>query len=56
MAIIVLVWLACAALGYAVGHNKGRGTEGLLLGLVLGVIGVIISACLKPKPVPSQQA
>jgi Protein of unknown function (DUF2510) len=48
-AVVVLVWVACAALGYVVGRNKGRGTAGLLLGLLLGIIGLIIIACLKPK-------
>ena len=26
-AVVVLVWVACAALGYVVGRNKGRGME-----------------------------
>jgi hypothetical protein len=49
-AIFVLIWVACAALGYAVGHSKGRAAQGLVLGLLLGLIGIIIIACLKPKP------
>jgi hypothetical protein len=48
-AIVVLVWVACAALGYAIGNPKGRATAGVLLGLLLGIIGLIIIACLKPK-------
>jgi len=50
--LIVLLWVAFAALGYAVGNSKGRGTEGLVLGVVLGLIGIIIVACLKPKAQP----
>jgi hypothetical protein len=50
MAFVLLCWIAFAALGYAVGNSKGRATEGLLLGLFLGLIGLIIIACLKPKP------
>jgi hypothetical protein len=33
--VVVPVWAACVALGYVVGRNKGRGTAGLLLGLLL---------------------
>lgn len=46
---IILIWLACAALGYVIGKDKNRETEGLLLGLLLGLIGVVIIALLKPK-------
>jgi hypothetical protein len=48
--LIVIVWLGCAALSYVIGNSKGRGTEGALLGLLLGIIGVIIISCLSPKP------
>jgi hypothetical protein len=48
--LLVIICLSCAALGYGIGKNKGRGTEGAVLGLLLGLIGVIIVACLKPKP------
>ena len=48
-AVIVLGWSGSAALGYVVGNGKGRATEGLLLGLFLGLIGVVIIVCLRPK-------
>ena len=45
----VIVWLASAGLGYAIGNSKGRAAQGLVLGLLLGVIGVIIIAVMKPS-------
>lgn len=44
-----LIWIACIALGYFIGKEKGRATEGLLWGLFLGIIGVIIIALRGPK-------
>jgi Protein of unknown function (DUF2510) len=52
---MVLVWLFCAAIGAAIAHSKNRSwTEGLLLGGLLGVLGVIIELFLRtlPKPTP----
>jgi hypothetical protein len=47
----VLIWLFCAAIGAALAHSKNRPwTEGLLLGGLLGVIGVIIELFLKAQP------
>jgi uncharacterized membrane protein YfcA len=44
---VLLVWSAIGALvGYLIGKWKGRGTLGLWLGLLLGVIGWIIVAVL----------
>jgi hypothetical protein len=51
-AVIVLVWVACAALGFVVGRTKERGTLGLLLGLLLGIIGLIIIAVIPAKKSP----
>ena len=51
MAIVFVVsTLVFAAIGYGVGRRKGRATEGLVLGLLLGIIGLIILAFLKPRP------
>ncbi len=44
---IVLIWVACAAVGSAITAGKGRGRlTGVLLGGLLGLIGLIICACL----------
>jgi hypothetical protein len=46
----VLVWIvvavACGFGGYAIGKPKGRASTGAWLGVLLGVIGIIIIACL----------
>lgn len=51
----VFIWLFLAmlfaGLGYMIGNTKGRGTEGLALGLLLGPIGFII-ALLLPEQGP----
>jgi uncharacterized membrane protein YeaQ/YmgE (transglycosylase-associated protein family) len=48
----VLVWIIAAlifgASGSAVGKSKGRSGQGFWLGALLGIIGVIIIACLRP--------
>jgi len=53
----ILLWLICPALGVAIANTKNRHwSEGFLLGLLLGVLGVIIElfmGTLPPKqPVP----
>jgi hypothetical protein len=48
--LIILVWLACAGIGGAITNSKGRGIlEGLVLGGLLGILGVIIAACLSQR-------
>jgi hypothetical protein len=47
--VVVLIWLVCAAIGGAIGSQKGMGAQGAILGLVLGVIGVIIIAVIPAK-------
>ncbi len=50
MGVLVAFWAILAFAGYYIGKDKNRAGEGLALGLLLGIIGVIIIACLKPKP------
>lgn len=46
--VITLGLILCAGFGWIIGNEKQRGTEGLLAGLFLGVIGLIIAASLPP--------
>jgi hypothetical protein len=45
---ILAIWIVCAILGYGIGGGKGKAAEGLVLGLLLGAIGVLIIAVMKP--------
>ncbi|WP_156675757.1 MULTISPECIES: zinc ribbon domain-containing protein [unclassified Mycobacterium] len=46
----ILLWLFCAVIGAAIANSKNRHwTEGLLLGGLLGVIGVIIELFLRTQ-------
>lgn len=45
----VIMWCLCAIVGWLVAKPKGRETEGLLLGFVLGPLGVIVAALLETK-------
>ncbi len=46
------IWLVMAVIfgliGQAIGKGKGRASAGWWLGFLLGIIGVIIIACLRP--------
>jgi hypothetical protein len=48
----VLIWLVVATglgfAGWGIGKSKGRAAAGWWLGFLLGVIGVIIIACMSP--------
>lgn len=47
---VLLVWLLCAVVGAAIAKSKNRNWgEGLVLGGLLGVIGVIIELCLRAQ-------
>jgi phage FluMu protein Com len=48
----IILWIICAGIGAAITNSKNRGAgDGLVLGGLLGIIGVIIAACLS-KQVP----
>lgn len=47
---IAVVWLASAIAAAAIGSTKGKGGQGLILGLLLGVLGVIVAATLTKTP------
>lgn len=48
----VLIWLVVATglgfAGWGIGKSKGRAAAGWWLGFLLGIIGVIIIACMSP--------
>jgi hypothetical protein len=46
MAGLVALFITTALIGLAIGNRKGRAVQGLLLGLLLSVIGVVIIAFL----------
>lgn len=52
--VILIIWAAFGAWGYYIGKGKGRATTGLVLGVLLGIFGVAIIACLKPIPAQPQ--
>ena len=59
--VIIIIWILFGFAGYAIGKPKNRSTGGFLLGFFLGIIGIVIIACLKPKKIetytqpPNQQ-
>ncbi len=46
---LILGAAICGAIGYTIGQSRGRGPDGLGLGLFLGPIGCIIAALLPEK-------
>jgi len=46
--LIVVSCILTALIGVAIGNRKGRALQGLLLGLLLSVIGIVIIAFLPP--------
>lgn len=48
--VVLVVWLICGLLGALIGSSKGRTGAGLILGGLLGIIGLIIVAVMKPTP------
>jgi hypothetical protein len=48
---LILFWLfACPFLGYMIGRQKCAGNHGVLLGLLFGPIGVLITALIDRRP------
>jgi hypothetical protein len=47
--VFVVIWLVSGVIGFAIGNSKGRGGAGLVLGLLLGFIGWIIVAVMRPS-------
>lgn len=46
----IIVWLICAGVGAAITSSKNRGAgEGLVIGGLLGILGVIITLCLSKQ-------
>lgn len=48
------LWALCTICSYNIGNNKSRGRESIALGLLLGPIGMIITACLQPASAQAQ--
>jgi uncharacterized membrane protein YeaQ/YmgE (transglycosylase-associated protein family) len=46
---LVVIWLLCGIIGLMIGEKKNRAGQGLALGILLGLIGVIIISVLEPR-------
>jgi ribosomal protein S27E len=54
MLIFLVFWFGCMAIGGVITSSKNRGAgTGIVLGLLLGIIGVIIAACLSSQSPPA---
>ena len=54
--IVLVIWVLCGVWASNIGGKKGRSPGGCFaLGFFLGFIGVIIAACLSPKPAGASQ-
>lgn len=49
LAIPFVLWGVIVLVSYQIGADKGRGAAGFWLGLCLGLIGLIIVACMQPS-------
>ena len=47
---LIAFWIVCGFAGWLIGGNKGQALSGSLLGLLLGPLGVIVIAVMKPSP------
>jgi hypothetical protein len=50
MALLLVIGAISAFVGYMIGEPKERGASGALLGGLLGLIGLVIIAVMKPLP------
>lgn len=46
----IFMAIVCAGIGQLLGQQKGRPRDGMLLGLLLGVFGLIVVALMEPDP------
>ena len=51
--VTIALWVVFTVIAAAIGSSKGRTGQGVVLGLLLGLIGVIIIACLSNKKAQS---
>jgi hypothetical protein len=42
--VLIVIWVICGFIGYAIGSNKNAGGFGFVLGFLLGPIGVVAAA------------
>jgi hypothetical protein len=54
--LLIAVWLFCGYLGAVVGHARNQERLGCACGLVLGPLGVLITAVLPRGPEPKPKA
>jgi hypothetical protein len=50
LAPLLFVWLIIAMISAAIGSGKGSAGGGFTLGLLLGPLGLILTACMRPTP------
>lgn len=50
MIIYLAIMVLMGYIGGRIGKPKGRETQGWVLGALLGLIGVFIIGCMKPRP------
>jgi hypothetical protein len=53
--VFLVIWIGLIVAGYYVGKSKGRVALGIILTIILGLIGLIIVACL-PKTAAAKAA
>ena len=46
LTLLILTWVGCVVAGYFLGKYKGQVEAGLILTILLGLLGLVIVACL----------